>query len=129
MSGTCLDKWPNIWPRQSRLLLWAFEVQYWLPPGGQSCHQVPGWNMEWNCSSVCRWVVVVAAVMIIMLTFSYWNLPYSSQGEEWEKYSHQRVKRVRREVQLLQRVCAGGGETQPLHGGELECGGVACLCK
>ena len=74
-------------------------------------------------------MVVVVVVMIIMPTCSYWNLPYSSQGEKWEKYSHQRVKRVRREVQLLQRVCAGGGETQPLHGGELECAGVACLCK
>ena len=67
--------------------------------------------------------------MIIMLTSSYWDLPNSSQGEEWEKYFHQRVKRVRREVQLLQRVCAGGGETEPLYWGELECEGVACLCK
>ena len=72
---------------------------------------------------------VVVFVIIIVFTCSHWVLPCPALGGEWEKHSHQRIKTVSSQVQLLQRIQAGGGEDQSLHGGEVECGGVACLCK
>ena len=74
----------------------------------------------------CR---VVVFAIIIVFSLSHWVLPCPASGGEWEKHSNQRIKTVSSQVQLLQRIQAGGREDQSLHGGEVECGAAACLCK